>query len=115
MDEYTTVEEQVKYGLDTISPDRTIEVSLRDLLFMHQVLGEFVRFFHQPLHYPDRESVERFLGTFDEDAFALLKQCYYYKLRDVWPDDIVQKIKDGYFDHPQMPYYYKPTDPTSEA
>lgn len=115
MDEYTTVEEQVAYGLDAISADRTIEVSLRDLFSVHQVIGEFVRFFHQPMHYPDIESVERFLGAADEGAVHLLFQCYYDTLRDIWPADVVEKIEGGIFDHPKPPYYFKAADGGSEA
>lgn len=110
MDDYTTVEEQVDYGLDAIAPDRTIEVSLRDLFYVYEVIGEFVRFFHQPMNFPDIESVEKFLGNVDEGAVHLLWQCYYDKLRDVWPADIVEKIDDSVFEHPKPPYYFKPAD-----
>ena len=110
MREYTSVEEQVEYGLSSISPDRTIEVSLQDLLFVYQVLGEFVRFFHQPMHYPKLEYVEKFLGNRDEGGFHLLHQCYYEKLYGVWPDDMKEMFDESTFDNPNPPYYFEPTD-----
>ena len=110
MSDYTTVEEQVEYGLDAISPDRKVEVSLQDLFYVYQVLTEFVRFFHQPMHYPNIELVEKFLGDADEGAFRLLHECVYGKLRDVWPEDVIEKIDDSVFQNPKFPYYYKSTD-----
>ena len=110
MHEYTNVEAQVEYGLDSIAPDRTVEVSLQDLRFVYYVLGEFVRFFHQPIHYPKLEHVERFLGNADEGAFHLLAQCYYEKLGDVWPDDVKEMSDGDIFDNPVPPYYFEPTD-----
>jgi len=110
MAEYTTVEEQAEYGLDAISSDRTVEVSLRDLFYVYQVLGEFVRFFHQPNHYPDIESIEKFLGTPNEGGFRLLAECYFQKMRDMWPEDIIEKIENSTFQHPSKPYYYQPVD-----
>jgi hypothetical protein len=46
MPQYSTTKERVEHGLDTVPADRTVAVSLRDLLFVHPTLGEFVRFFH---------------------------------------------------------------------
>lgn len=110
MKEYTTVKEQVEFGLDSISEDAKIEVSLRDLYFVNQVIGEFIRFFHQPMHYPKLENVGEFLGTIDEGAFLLLHQCYYEKLYNVWPGEVLQMIDESIFDNPKPPFYYKPTD-----
>lgn len=110
MKEYTSVKDQVEYGLDSIAPERTIEVSLRDLFYVHQVLGEFVRFFHQPMHYPTLEHVEEFLGNVDKGAAQLLCECFYTKLREIWPDDIVEKIDNSVFQNPTNPFYYAPTD-----
>ena len=58
MEEYTDVESQVEYGLEKIDPNRKIEVSLKDFLYLHNVVSELIRFFHQPLHYQTLEDVE---------------------------------------------------------
>ncbi|RYG75340.1 hypothetical protein EON80_01010 [bacterium] len=112
MQEYTTVREQVEYGLDKIAEDRTIEVSLRDLMYVYKTLGEFVRFFHQPMHYPTLAHVKEFLGTVDEGAAQVLTECYYEKLSLYYkgPKDIKDMIDESEFDHPLPPHYYKPTD-----
>lgn len=110
MTAYTTVEEQVTYGLDEIDPQRTIEVNLRDFLYLHNTIAELVRFFHQPMHYESLEDVERFLGGRDNGALHLLWECMYKKFeyRDVMPADVVDMIEQGVFDNPVNPYYYKP-------
>ena len=108
--QYTSVEEQVEYGLDTVAEERIVEMPLRDLLYVYQTLGELIRFFHQPLHFPDLEAVKRFLGDRNNGAFHLLSECYYEKLYGVWPKDIDEAIREGGFDNPGLPYYYKPND-----
>lgn len=110
MDDYTDVESQVEYGLDKIDPDRKIEINLKDFLYLHGVIGEFVRFFHQPLHFETFEDVDRFIGNNNSGALHLLWECYYRKFeyQDVFPDDIVKMIDDGEFDNPIPPYYYEP-------
>lgn len=108
MKEYTSVEEQVEYGLDTIDPDRTVEVSLRDLMFTYQTIGLLINFFHQPLHFPNSESIEKFLGDQNQGAYHLLSEVYYKRLYDVWPEDIRQGFDESRFDNPNPPYYYQP-------
>lgn len=66
--------------------------------------------FHQPLHTPNLESVDKFLGSRDAGAFRLLSECYYHKLYDIWPEDIREKFNDGELDNPDSPYYYRSAD-----
>lgn len=112
MADHSTPKQRVEYGLDTIPPDRTVTVSLRDLMYVHQTLQEFVRFFHQPLHYPDLAAVQRFLGTRDSgDAMDVLGESVYKRMYDMIPPDIDQAFADGErFEHPLSPSYYDPDD-----
>ena len=105
---YTNVEEQVFYGLDGVDPNRSIEVPLKDLLFTYQTIGLLINFFHQQLHYPTLESVEKFLGSKDQGALRLLWEIYYEKLYDVWPEDIRRGFDESHFENPNPPYYYEP-------
>ena len=109
--EYTDVKSQVEYGLEKVDPNRKIEVSLKDFLYLQNVLGEFIRFFHQPMHYETLEDVNKFLGDYkNEGAFHLLSDVFYTKFqyRDVFPKDIVEMIDNSEFQNPNSPYYYKP-------
>ena len=112
--QFTEVEEQVEYGLDSVAPERTVEVPLRDLLFVYQTLGLLVNFFHQQAHYPDVEAVHRFLGSKEAGALHLLYEAYYLKLQDVWPEDVTEGLDQGQFDNPNPPYYYKSADPGTD-
>lgn len=109
-EKYTSVEEQVEFGLDSIDVDRKVEMSLRDLMFVFKSLQEFVSFFHQPMHYPTLEHVEKFLGDRNSGGVLLLHQCVYEKLRDVWPTDIDERLEEGDFYHSKPPYFHQPAD-----
>ena len=110
MEKYTDIESQVEYGLEKIDPNRTIEVSLKDFLYMHNTIAELIRFFHQPMHYETLEDVEKFLGNKNKGAFHLLSEIHYEKFqyRDIFPEDIKEMIDNSEFENPDFPYYYKP-------
>jgi hypothetical protein len=106
-----TTREIVEFGLEAISPDRTVTVPLRDLLFVHQTLEELNRFFHQPLHYPDMQAVRSFLGSRgDGGAYDVLAECYYTKLGAMLPADVQALIEDGALGHPESPPYCKASE-----
>jgi len=110
--EYTDVESQVEYGLDKINVDQKVEISLRDLMYVHNVVGEFVRFFHQPLHWETYEEVSKFIGNSEEGGLHLLCEAYYKKFNytDIFSRDICEMIDNGEFENPDPPYYYRPKD-----
>ena len=108
--QYTSVEEQVKYGLDSIDESRKTEVSVRDLVYIQNTIGEMIGFFHNPDHYPNIAAVQKFIGNKDAGAFHLLAECYYSKLYDMLPEDIHQEYDGGPFDNPNPPYYHQPWD-----
>ncbi|MGI8669402.1 MAG: hypothetical protein ACR2J3_06060 [Aridibacter sp.] len=109
MNEYTDIESQVEYGLEKIDPNRKIEVSLKDFLYLHNVIYEFIRFFHQPLHFQSQEDIEKFLGNKDAGAFHLLREVAYKKFYylDILPKDIIEMIDNSEFQNPKYLYYYK--------
>lgn len=87
-------------------------MSLRDLIYIHQTLAEFVRFFHQPMHHPDHQSVERFLGSRGSgDAIDVLFESQYERIRRMIPPDIDESFGDGArFEHPLPPEYFNSRD-----
>lgn len=104
---YTSVEEQVEYGLDTIPADRMVSIPLRDLMYVFETMSELNRFFHQPQHYRSLADVKTFLGDKDGGAYHLIRECYYRKLRDALPPDIEAEFDGDRFNHPDVPYYYQ--------
>jgi hypothetical protein len=83
-----TILEIVEFGLTEIPDDRKVEVSLRDLIFIHQALGELNRFFHQPQHLPDVEAVKDFMGDRSSGGgYEVLHTAYYRKCSQMMPPD----------------------------
>ncbi len=106
--EYTqNLEEIATYGFDKIRSEEKVEVNLKDLMYVFSTLQEFQRFFHQPLHYQNRNNIEKFLGTVNDNAgYKLLNTSIHTKMRDMLPKYINEKYKDGEFDSPKLPFYY---------
>ena len=105
---HSTVKQRVEFGLRTISKDKRVSVSLRDLMFVHQVLAEYMQFFHQPMHYPTKKDVDCFLGSRSSGgAFEALHTALYRKLRAMLPKEIHDAFGEGVrFEHPLPPDYY---------
>jgi hypothetical protein len=102
-----SIREIVEYGLDAIPLDKQVEVNLRDLVFVFQTLGELNRFFHQPAHFPDHNSVLKFLGSVGEGGgYEVLHEACYRKLRDMLPADVEELIDSSSLQHPEPPTYY---------
>jgi hypothetical protein len=114
MEKYTTVEDQVLYGLDKIDKDRKVEIkiSLRDLVFVIKTMEELNRFFHQSAHYPSLDDVKKYIGNVNSDAYSLIHKIYYNMLSEYLPEDIKNKM--GYetdeLVSPDYPYYYEAKD-----
>jgi len=54
--------EYATFGIDeNIDANETVEVNLRDLVFVAQTLQEFVRYFHNRNHYLTLEDIHRYL------------------------------------------------------
>lgn len=111
MEKHSTPWQRVEFGLDTIPPDRLVTVPLRDLMFVHQTLAEFVQFFHQRTHYPDLHAVQQFLGTRGSgDAMDVLFESVHKRMHDMLPPDMHEAFAEGErFEHPIPPRYYDST------
>jgi len=100
-------EEIVEYDLEKIDPNEKVEVNLKDLFYVYRTLQEYMRFFHQPMHYPEMQDIEDFLGSVnDPAAFTLLKKCVYEKMPSMLPSHIEEKLDDGMFNCSKLPSYY---------
>ncbi|WP_156939022.1 hypothetical protein [Deefgea rivuli] len=108
MPNHSMPKERVEYGLDQIAADRGVTVSLRDLMYIHQTLAEYLQFFHQPLHYPDLEAVHEFLGSKGSSGvYDILSESLYRRMNKMLPEDIHQAFDDGkIFEHPLAPTYF---------
>ena len=105
----STAKQRVEFGLRTIPKGKKVSVSLRDLMYVHQVLAEFMQFFHQPLHRAKKKDVDRFLGHASSGgAFEVLHTALYRKMRGMLPKEIEDAFGEGVrFEHPLSPAYYE--------
>jgi hypothetical protein len=81
----------ISFEDDLIELLEGIELSLKDFLYIHQTICEYIRFFHQPLHYKNHEDVNRFLGSFDSGALSALHKCCHKIFTKYIPEDICSK------------------------
>ncbi len=101
------INEQIEFGLDTIDPNRTVEIKLKDLMLIYKTFEELNRFFHQPMHYPTMEEINTFLGSKDVGAFSIISKIYYRVLNKYIPKNIMEKVEEDFFSPENSPYYYK--------
>jgi hypothetical protein len=101
-DKHPSVREVVEYGLDRISPERTVSVPVRELVRLFKSFEELNAFFHQPMHYPDVEAVHAFLGSrTDGGAYSVISEALYEILPRLLPDDVMRDVESGAFEHPE--------------
>jgi hypothetical protein len=105
----STAKQRVEYGLRTIPKDKKVSVSLRDLVYVHQVLSDYMQFFHQPAHHRKKEDVDRFLGHVSSGGgFEVLHTALYRKMRAMFPKEIEEAFAEGVrFEHPLPPAYHE--------
>lgn len=103
------INEQIKFGLDSIDSEKTIEIKLKDFMLIYKTFEEFNRFFHQPMHYPTIEDIEIYLGNEDAGAYSIISEIYYKVLPKYLPKEIEDKFgeENDPFDISKYPYYYK--------
>lgn len=101
-----TINEIVEYGLDTIDPDKTINVNLKDLLYIYKSIEEFNRFFHQPMHYEKVEDIKIYMGDKNEGAFSIIGNIYYKIFDRIIPESVKEIVESDDFQHPDYPFYY---------
>jgi hypothetical protein len=108
MKQSATIKEIVEFGLDSIPSEQAVTVNLRDFMYIFRVLEEYMRFFHNPDHYPTIERVKRFLGTVSSgDGFEALDTALYKKAYKMAPKELEDMLDNDAFEHPLFPDYYQ--------
>ena len=92
-----------------IDAEATVEVNLRDLVFIKQTLQEFVQYFHNRDHYPTIEDIHEYMGNRkNKRAYNLLSIANYEVMEKMLPKSLDKLYDEGVFDSPVMPFYFKP-------
>ena len=102
----------VKYAThginENIDPSATVEVKLRDLVFVAQTLQEFVQYFHNRDHYPAIEDIHAYLGNWkSKGAYELLSMANHDVMGRMLPKSLKDLYDAGAFDSPEMPFYFE--------
>jgi hypothetical protein len=105
---YVTIKEQIEHGLNSIDKNRTIEISLKDLMLMFKTMEEFNRFFHQSSHYQDSVQIHDYMDSEKGGAYEMIHKLYYDVLWNYLPEDIQKQIENGGepFESPIKPFYF---------
>ena len=103
------VNEQIKFGLDSINPEAKITIKLKDFMLVYKTLEEFNRFFHQKGHWENISQMEAFIGDIDTGAYSIIHKIYYDVLAKYIPKEIAEKFgqEDDPFKSPKAPFYLK--------
>ena len=102
-----SINEIVEYGLDSLDPNETINVNIKDLIYIYKSFEEFNRFFHQPLHFKKLDDIVQYLGNKDEGAYSIIHKVYYKIFDRMLPPHIKDIVEDDDFQHPEYPFYYE--------
>ena len=103
---YPSINSIVEYGLDSIDPTLTLQVNLKELLYIYKAVEELNRYFHQPGHFKKIEDLKKYLGDRNEGAYAIISNIYYKIFENMLPSDIKDIVENDDFHHPDFPFYY---------
>ena len=95
--------------ISIVKKELVVDTKTHKILYIIRVLEEYMRYLHNPHHYPDIEAIQNFLGdTSSGGGFECLSTAIYKKVYKVdLPAKIEKMIDDGLFEHPLYPSYYK--------
>lgn len=79
---------QIEEKLASISEDDTIEIGLKQLLFVYKAIEEWRDYFHNDAHYPTLEEVKKYVGTKDQGMYSVLDHIYLKIFDNVFSKDM---------------------------
>lgn len=80
--------EQIEEKLASVSEDETIEISLKQLLFVYKAIEEWREYFHSDTHYPTLEEVKKYIGNKDQGMYSVLDHIYLKIFDNVFSKDM---------------------------
>lgn len=102
-----TIEEIVEYGIESISGDKEVILSRKDFIYLYKTIGELRRFFHNGMHYPDIERVQKYIGNIDDQGmFSVLNKVYIDVLDKYLDEQIEELLESDDLNCPYYPFYY---------
>jgi hypothetical protein len=103
-----TIEQIAMFGLDVVNENETVEVNLKDLMYVFLTLQELQQFFHQPSHYKTLDDISKFMGNVNtQDGFTMISKSIHEKMSKMLPKHLADSFDNGDFDCPIKPPYFK--------
>jgi hypothetical protein len=79
---------QIQKRIASISEDETIEISIKQLLFVYKAIEEWRGYFHNETHYPTLEEVKKYIGNKDKGMYSVLDYIYFKIFDNVFSEDM---------------------------
>lgn len=83
------IEDQLK----SISETETIEVNLKQLLFIYKAIEDWRGYFHNENHYPTIEEVKKFVGNKNKGMYSVLNHIYMDIFGEILPKDVEDRLE----------------------
>ena len=74
--------------------EQTVEVSVNEVVQLYLLLEKLNDFFHQPLNYPDVQSLYAFLGNADNGVYREIATAYYGVIQTWLPPDALRELME---------------------
>lgn len=106
---YTSIREQVEFGLETIEAGRTIIAPLRSIVFALKSLRELEALFRPSRRLGSHDELLNFLLA-SNGAYDLIHCAYYDHLCRILPKDIEEAFDGDRFENPAPPLYFEASE-----
>lgn len=84
---------EIEKDLDSISEAETIEVNLKQLLLVYKGIEDWRSFFHNPMHYPTIQDIEKYLGNRNRGMYATMNHIYMETFDQLLPEGIEDRLE----------------------
>lgn len=79
--------------LDAISDTEMIEVNFKQLLLVYKGIEDWRHFFHNSMHYPTIEDLEKYVGNKKHGMYAAMNHIYMKTLKGLLPRNIEGRLE----------------------
>lgn len=85
---------KIEEQLSSISTDESIEVNLKDLLFIYMSIEEFRKYLHNEDHYPSLDTIKAYIGNRTTGMYSVLDHIYINIFGVMLPKEIEKRLDD---------------------
>jgi hypothetical protein len=111
-----SLEEIINYGINNLDSESNISLTLKDFIFIYRTIEELRRFLHNEDHYPDLNTVHKFIGNNKSGMLNIINKIYGDILNKALTEDIENILESDLFHSNLIPFYYNynPDEPNMQ-